>query len=62
MTAGPLLQVPDRHAYCLFGVKIFFSIFMFYVSIGVLLKGVVESSLLSKDELLTPYIDGVLVL
>ena len=31
--------------------------FHFYVSIGMLLKGTVESSLLSKDELLTQNID-----
>ena len=38
----------------------FFSIFMFYALFGMLLKGMVENSLLSKDELLTPDIDGVM--
>ena len=36
------------------GSKIFFLYFHVYVSIGVSLKGMVESSLLSKDEPLTP--------
>ena len=35
---------------------------MFYVFIDVLLKGMVESCLLSKDEPLTPDIDGVIAL
>ena len=40
--------------YCLLpDYIIFFCIFIFYVSIGVLLKGMVESCLLSEDELLT---------
>ena len=34
-------------------------IFSFFVSIGVLWKGVVKSSLLFEDELLPPDIDGV---
>ena len=38
-----------------------FSIFIFYVSTVVVLKGMVESCLLSKDELLTPNIDEVVV-
>ena len=33
----------------------------FYVLIGVLLKGMAESCLLSKDEVLTPNIDEVMV-
>ena len=35
--------------------------FHFYVSIDVLWKGMVESCLLSKDELLTPNSDEVMV-
>ena len=38
---------------------IFFCVFTFYVLIGVLLKGMVESSLLPKDK---PDIDGVVAL
>ena len=38
---------------------IFFNI-NFYVSIGMLLKGMVESSLLFEDEPLTPNIDKVM--
>ena len=34
--------------------------FLFHVLIGVLLKGMVERSLLSKDEILTPNIDKVM--
>ena len=41
---------------------IFFCTFIFYVLFGVLLEGVVDSSLLSKDELLTPDIDEVMAL
>ena len=37
----------------------YFYIFNFYVSIGVLLKGMVESSLLSEDERLTTKFDQV---
>ena len=37
-----------------------FSIFNFNVSIGMLLKGMVESSLLFEDEPLTPNIDKVM--
>ena len=50
--------------YCLFGVdKInFFCIFIFDVLTVVLLKGMGESFLLSKDEPLTPNIDGVVAL
>ena len=36
--------------------------FHVYASFGMLTAGMVESSLLSKDELLTPSIDGVMVL
>ena len=39
-----------------------FLCFHFYVLFGVLLEGMVDSSLLSKDELLTPNIDGVMTL
>ena len=45
--------------YCLFGVKIFFCIFNFYKTSGVQLKGMIESSLLSKYESVTPNIDEV---
>ena len=52
-----------NHPYCLFAwINIRYCIFVFYVLIGVLLKGMVESSLLSKDGLLTPDIDGVMSL
>ena len=46
--------------YCLFALNIF-SIFVFYACFGMLLKGMVESYQLSKDELLTPNIDEVMV-
>ena len=39
-----------------------FLYFHFYVLIGVLLKGIVASCLLSKDELVTPDIDGAMTL
>ena len=42
------------------GQVIFFGFFIFPVSRGVQLKGVAESSLLSKDEPLTPNIDKVM--
>ena len=42
--------------------RLTFLYFHFYVLIGVLLKGMVESSLLSKDELLIPDIDEVIAL
>ena len=42
------------------GQEIFFLIFSFFASIGVLLNGMVESSLLSEDGLLTLDIDGVM--
>ena len=45
---------------CLPWTNIF--IFAFYVLIGMLLKGMVESSLLSKYEPLTPNIDRVVAL
>ena len=50
--------------YCLFGVDniVIFSIFIFYSSFGMLLKGMDESFLLSKDEHLTLNIDGVMAL
>ena len=45
------------------GQKIyFFSIFLFYALFGMLLKCMGERFLLSKDESLTPDIDGVMVL
>ena len=47
---------------CLPWTYIFFCIFIFYGLIGVLLKGMGDSSLLSKDELLTPNIDEDVVL
>ena len=40
--------------------NIIFSIFIFHVTIGVFLKGMVGSSLLSEDEPLTPNIDKVM--
>ena len=48
--------------YCLFALDYFFCIFICYVLLGVLLKGKVENSLLSKYELLTPNFDGVMAL
>ena len=46
--------------YCLFALnKIIFSVFVVYACFGMLLKGMVESGLLSKDEPLTPNIYGV---
>ena len=48
-------------AYCIFGVNYFFSIFNFNVSIGMSLKGMVERSLLFKDEPLTHKIDKVML-
>ena len=39
-----------------------FFVFSFFVLFGVLLTGMVNSSLLLKDELLTPDIDGVMAL
>ena len=53
-----------RHVlYCLFGLNTcFFSVFMFYALFGVSLKGMGERFLLSKDEHLTPDIDGVMAL
>lgn len=47
---------------CLGSRNIFFCIFIFYVSSGVELKGMVESSLLSEDEPLNRDIDGVMAL
>ena len=47
---------------CLPSAKLFFSIFIFYAWFGVLLKGMGESFLLSKDEPLTSDIDGVMAL
>ena len=47
---------------CLGSRNIFFSIFIFYALFGVLLKGTGERFLLSKDEPLTPDIDGVMAL
>ena len=45
---------------CLPSTNLFFSHFPFYTLLGMLLKGMVGSCLLSKDELLTPDIDGVM--
>ena len=42
------------------GLITYFCIFIVYVLIGVLLKDMVESCLLSKDELLTPNIGKVM--
>ena len=47
---------------CLFALNIFVLVFMLYALFGMLLKGMVGSCLLSKDELLTPDIDGVMTL
>ena len=53
----------DVHATVRLGwTKLFFSIFMFYAGFGMVLKGMGESFLLSKDEPLTPNIDGVMAL
>ena len=47
--------------YCLFGVnKIVFYYFHFNILFGMLLKGIVESSILSKDEPLTPNVHEVM--
>ena len=46
---------------CLGSTNIFFY-FQFYAQFGISLRGVGKSFLLSKDELLTPNIDGVMVL
>ena len=46
---------------CLGSTNIFF-FFQFYACFGILSKGMVESFLLSKDEPLTPNIDGVMAL
>ena len=49
--------------YCLFGVKKYIFLFSFYYALfGMLLKGMGERFLLSKDEPLTPDIDGVMAL
>ena len=63
----PMKSLPSMTSYrvkhyCLFGVKIFFCIFNFYKTSGVQLKGMIESSLLSKNEPLTLDIDGVVAL
>ena len=61
---GPANARDERisvRTYCLFGVKNFFY-FHFYALFGVLLKGMGERFLLSKDEPLTPDIDGVMAL
>ena len=44
------------------GQLIFFSVFMFYAWFGMLSKGMGESFILSKNEPLTPNIDGVMAL
>ena len=50
-------------SYCLFALDYyFFCIFIFYVLTVVLLKGMGESFVLSKEEPLTPNIDGVMAL
>ena len=65
-TCGAIVTVTDGEYGSLLSVWgekiIFFCIFIFYVLIGVLLKGMVESSLLSEDELLIPDIDEVMAL
>ena len=53
-------SVCDIQLLSVWGKEIFFCIFVFYVSIGVLLKGMIKSCLLSKDEALTPNIDKVM--
>ena len=45
---------------CLPSTKLFFSVFVFSALFDMLLKGMVESCLLSEDELLTPNIDEVM--
>ena len=42
--------------------KIIFSVFTFYARFGIFSKGMGERFLLSKDEPLTPDIDGVMAL
>ena len=54
-------QVQAKATVCLPWTNNFFVFSLFYVLIGVLLQGMVESCLLSKDELLTPNIDEVMV-
>ena len=44
-----------------FRSRCFFCIFSFHVTSGVYLKGMIESSLLSKDEPLNPNIDEVMM-
>ena len=46
---------------CLPSTKLFFSVFVFSALFDMLLKGMVESCLLSEDELLTPNIDEIMV-
>ena len=46
--------------YCLFALNNIFPIFIFYAWFGMLLKGMVQSSLLSKDEPLISNIDKVM--
>ena len=49
------------HMYCLFTLnKIIFPCFHFFAGFGMLFKGMVQNSLLSKDESLTPYTDKVM--
>ena len=45
---------------CLESTNTYLFIVVIYVSIGMLTKGMAESSLLSKDECLTPNIDKVM--
>ena len=51
----------QKYVYCLFGINIFLFLVV-HVLIGVVLNGMVEISVLSKDELLTPNIEGVVAL
>ena len=53
----------SNRMYCLFGVKKYiFFYFIFHALFGMLLKGMGERFLLSKDEPITPDIDGVMAL
>ena len=55
---------PSKTIYILsvWGQEIYFSLFSFYALFAMLLKGMGERFLLSKDEPLTPSIDGVMAL
>ena len=56
-----LLSAARGLPYCMFALNIF-SVFVFCACFGMLLKGMVESCLLSKYESLTSNIDGVMAL